>query len=258
MDKIGVCGSHRTIGHLAGQIDFVEEHVQRLLVPLADQTAFQESAAGITETSIPVSAANSFLPGDLRSTGPEMSVDRVVAYAETAFRRAAEVGIRIIVYGSGGSRQIPEGFSRARAEEQFVEILGALGPLAGRHGILLVVEPLASGDCNFINSLAEGAKAVRACNHESVALLADFYHMARDDEAPDQIAVYGDLIRHVHAAELENRAAPGTRGDDFRPYLRALRKAGYGGAISLECRWTDPVSEAVSGVAALRAQISEI
>ena len=44
---------------------------------------------------------------------------------------------------------------------------------------------------------------------------------------------------HVEIAEKEDRTFPGVKGDDFRPFFRVLREAGYQGAISIEGKGTD-------------------
>ena len=48
------------------------------------------------------------------------------------------------------------------------------------------------------------------------------------------------------------RTAPGRKGDDFRPYLRALRDIGYDGMISIECRWEDFAAELPRAIRTLR------
>ena len=119
----------------------------------------------------------------------------------------------------------------------------------------LVVEPLNSRECNFINSLDEGAELVAACGHAAVRLLADIYHMLMDQEGPDAILRHGALLSHVHIAEKEGRAFPGKHGEDFGPYLRALNEIGYQGALSLECGWSDLEKEAPIAIVSLRKQL---
>ena len=245
---------------MAGSIDFAEEGVQRLLVPEQPDAAFRPPPAAALET-LPIAAANGFLPGDLRSTGPAVDLERLRRYATAAFRRARQVGIGIVVYGSGASRQVDEGFARARAEQQFVEALRTVGPPGAAAGVTVVVEPLNTAECNLINSVTEGAEAVRAAGHPHVMLLADLYHMLRElreDESPDAIERAGALIRHVHVAERAQRTPPGVAGDDFRPFLRALVGTGYAGAYSLECRWRDQLAQAPPGVAELRRQLASV
>jgi sugar phosphate isomerase/epimerase len=48
-----------------------------------------------------------------------------------------------------------------------------------------------------------------------------------------------DVVVHIEIAEKEERTVPGVKGDDFRPFFRVLREAGYQGAISIEGKGTD-------------------
>jgi sugar phosphate isomerase/epimerase len=48
-----------------------------------------------------------------------------------------------------------------------------------------------------------------------------------------------DVIAHLEIAEKEHRTAPGTQGDDFRPFFKVLKEASYTGAISIEGKWED-------------------
>ena len=90
---------------------------------------------------------------------------------------------------------------------------------------------------NFINRLAEGAALVAETDHPHVRLLADLYHMALSGGLRPTGSSPGSWLEHVHVAETDGRTAPGTNGQDFGPYLRALAKIHYRGAISFECRW---------------------
>jgi sugar phosphate isomerase/epimerase len=158
-------------------------------------------------------------------------------YAQTAIKRAGISGIEAMVFGSGGARRIPDGFSRGEAQEQFIEFAKSIAPFASAAGVVVVIEPLNKAETNFINSLAEGAQIVEAVGEDSIKLLADIYHMLREDEDPGEIVKYGTMLRHAHIAEKENRTPPGVQGDDFRPFFEAFKAAGYAGPIAIECRW---------------------
>jgi sugar phosphate isomerase/epimerase len=254
--RYGICTSASGSGAplRASAADFVEENVQGFLKPReADEAAFQARLTAAQACGKPILAANCFLPGDPKCVGPAVDRPAIRAYAETAFRRAAQAGIRVIVFGSGGSRNIPDGFPRERAVVQFTALLCELAPLAAAHGVTLVVEPLNRGECNLVNSVDEGADIVRAVNHQGVRLLADVYHMRRDGEGPDAIARNRDLLAHVHVAELQDRAAPGTAGEDLRPWLAELAE-GYDGAISIECGWKDLSAQLPAALECLREQ----
>ncbi len=256
--RIGLCTSVANAAAIQdAPIAYLEEHVQHFLVPEEEEDVFREKLKSARAQALPIEAANCFLPGGLKCVGPAVDTERIRRYAETAFRRAQEVGITIIVFGSGGARGIPEGFSRSQALEQFVRLLGQLGPRAQARGITIVVEPLNRGECNFINSLAEGAEVVKKCALPNVRLVADIYHILREDETPAEVLRFGELIKHTHIAERDRRTAPGVTGDDFRPYLKALRQIGYNQRMSVECRWDDMQAELPNAIHSLDAQLHE-
>ena len=235
--------------------DFLEVNVRNFLVPEKDEVDFRPQLDAARGAVKPIRAANCFLPGNLKCVGPHVDEDRLMRYAATAFGRAAEVGIEVIVFGSGMARMVPEGYPPRHAMEDFGGVLRRLGPIAQRHGITLAVEPLNKTECNFINSLAEGAEAVERGDHPNVRLLADFYHMLKESEPASEIARFGGRISHVHVAELAGRAFPGKSRQDFRPFFRALSQAGYTGRIAMECTWDDIAADLDASTRFLREQM---
>ncbi len=240
------------------QFDFVEENVQTLLVPEQNEAAFQRRLAIAGALRKPALAANRLLPPDLKPVGPDVDEARLARWCETTMRRAEQAGVRVIVWGSGVARRVPEGWPVERAWEQFIGAVRHAAPMAERHGVLIVIEPVCRHDSNFIMSLADGARVVDAVGHPSVRLLADFWHMEVEGESPDELVRFAPILEHVHLSEYGmDRAEPGRRGDDFRPYLRALKSAGYDKGIVIESNWTDVASETRSGLAELRRQLAE-
>jgi len=256
---IGVCASidDAAMARSAG-CDYIEESVRGFLVPDRPGPEFTEKFALLEASPLPVLACNSFLPEALKSVGPEARHDGIIAFAATAFRRARRAGVKHIVFGSSGSRAIPDGFDPAEARRQFIGLLRRLGPVARRQGVVVALEPLRRAECNFINTVAEGAGIVREVGDPGVRLLADIYHMLCEDEGPASILAAGHLLVHCHIAEEEGRSAPGVHGEDFRPYLEALRRIGYAGGISFEGRWTDLAEELPVAVKTLEAQIAAV
>lgn len=256
--QIGVCTSIKNAAAVkAAGAHFVEEHICNFLLPGEPDDAFAPNRALARSAPLPLPAANCFLPAAMKCVGPTVDTARILAHAETAFRRAHEVGMEILVFGSGAARMSPEGFPTARAFEQYVDLLKLLGPVAQRHHVTIVVEPLNRGECNIVNSVTEGADAVARCHHPHVRLLADIYHMLLEDEPPSAIEQHGPLLAHVHVAEKIDRAAPGTRHEDFRPYLKALRKAGYNARIAMEPRWKEFAAEVTPATKELRQQLAD-
>ncbi len=254
--QFGVCTSVNNAALLADTgIDFIEENIQRLLVPQASASEFAPHKAAVKASPLPVVAANAFLPAALKCVGPDVDMAALLHYGETAIGRASEVGIHTLVLGSGGARQIPAGWDGARAQSQFIDLLQRFAPFAQHYGVTIVVEALNRGECNFINSLAEGAAVVEACNHPRIRLLTDIYHMRREHESADQIRVYASLITHAHIAEDVNRTVPGVSGDDFGDYFAALKQTNYPGIMAIEAHYSDDLhADVTTGLTALRRQ----
>lgn len=233
--KFGMCTPPENAPAVAAAgYDAIELHIQNHLVPLADDDAFAPMRDAITSAPLPAPAANCFLPGSLPSTGPDADFDAIERYAITAFTRAAQIGIHTLVFGSGGSRKLTDGFSREDAFTQFIDLNRRLAPIAADRGVVIVIEPLHAAECNFINSLAEGARVVESVDHPHVRLLADFFHMLRDGESANEIVRFADMLHHVHLAEPATRTTPGIEGTDFAPFFDALKQAGYDDHIMIE------------------------
>lgn len=223
----------------AAGADYLTESVGSFLVPDQPEEAFAAKLAAARAAPLPVLACNGFIrPANLRCVGAEANPDQVLAWADTTFRRARVAGVRLIVFGSAGARQLKDGWPRERADEQFRALLRALGPLAERHGVTVVLEQLRREECNYINHVAEAAAAVRAAGHPRVRLLADLYHMASVGDTPADLAAAMDVVAHIEIAEVDGRTVPGVHGQDFRPFFRVLRSAGYSGMVNIEGKWT--------------------
>ena len=256
---IGLCTSAVTGAQkiaLSG-IDYVEENVQSFLGPEGPEADFTTRLDAALGCRRPISVANCFLPGDLKCVGPAVDEARILAYAQQACRRAARSGVGVIVFGSGGARSLPPGLSGEAAMGPFCVLLARLGEIARAQGVVLALEPLNRGECNFITTIAEGVRCVHRVDHPQVRLLVDIFHMLRNDEPPGEILAAKDLVVHAHVAERDNRRAPGTANEDLRGYLRALHAIGYDRRLSFECGWTDCFIELPNAIAALKRQLQE-
>lgn len=255
--QIGIC-TNVTNGEKMQQYgySYVEEGVSHFLAPIKSEEEFNKLLEEAANSPLPVKACNSFIPGNLKSVGADAVHNEVLEFAETAFRRAQRAGVEIIVFGSGGSRSIPEGFSREKARAQFVELGKKMSPIAQKYNVTIVLEPLNTTECNFINFVTEGGEIVKDINHPNFMLLADLYHMKMENEGPESIVKYGKLIKHVHLAEKQDRAVPGTFNEDFRPYFNALKKIRYKGKLSIEARWKDFDTQIPVAITTIKTQLN--
>ncbi len=253
--KWGICKSVSNADKMkAAGYSYVEESVKRFLIPQEPDEKFEKKLKAAENASLKVYSYNGFLPGSLKSTGPKPDHEEILKYAETAFIRAEKLGSKIIVFGSGGSRNLPKGFSYEKGIEQFTVLLKKMGPIAKKYGITVVIEPLNSKESNIINSVKEGTDIARAVNHPNIGVLADIYHMAKDDEGAESIRYAGKLLKHCHIAEREGRKMPGTNSYDFTAYFKALKDIRYQGRVSLEGRWDNFDKQLVPVIAYLNEQ----
>ncbi|RRA99802.1 sugar phosphate isomerase/epimerase family protein [Larkinella rosea] len=256
---LGVCAAYEKAEMLKKLgFSFIEESVGRFLIPEAGDEQYEKNRLALKKEGLPVRSYIYFFPGTLKSVGPTIHHEAILQRADLALKRAKECGSKNIVFGSGGSRAIPDGFDRATAKAQHIALCQKMAPLAEKHGVTLAVEPLNRSETNFINSLAEGVEIIQAVNNPWFKLQCDIYHMLKDDEKPEEIIKYKEFITHCHIAEKQTRSAPGIKGDDFRPYFRALKQINYQGGLSLECVWNDFDSEVARGITAVKQQLAEV
>ena len=258
LERIGISTSIANSGILAtAGYSFVEENVRGFLVPAEPESVFEQKLLLLKESKLPLEACNSFLPGNLKCVGPVPAHEEILKFGETTFRRAQMAGVKTIVFGSGGARSIPDGFSRDEAKQQFISLCKQLAPFAKKFDVVISLEPLNTKECNFINSVAEGGDIVQKVNHENFRLLADIYHMLMENESPSNIIKYGSLLYHTHIAEKTGRSAPGVNNEDFIPYFKALKEAKYEGRMAIECTWKNLEEQAPGALSAMRSQIAK-
>lgn len=249
--KFGCCASidDAEAVHRAG-FDYLEAGVTSL-IPDEDDASFAPVLAKYRASPIPVAAFNLFLPRDLKIVGPEIDQPRLERYISRALARIQLVGAKIAVIGSGGSRSVPEGFSRSQATEQIIRFLQQVADAAEQTDVTIAIEPLNRKESNIINSVAEGVTMAQQVNRPSIRVLADFYHMDEDGEALTEISAHQAWLAHIHVADT-GRLAPGTGSYPYAEFASQLRQAGYNDMVSVECRWNNFEAEAAPAVAFLR------
>jgi D-psicose/D-tagatose/L-ribulose 3-epimerase len=233
--RLGICTSPDGL-ELAAAAGFdYAELATFALLPAEDDAAFAPVLDRLRNAPLPIEAVNCFVPGHLKVTGPTVDLVAVGAHMDRMLGRAAAVGAKIMVFGSGGARRAPEGFSLDEARAQYVTACRMAGDLAGRHGLTIALEPLNTDQCNFFNRVDEGAALVTATDHPRVRLLADLFHMWKVDDPSASIPAAAALFGHLH---LATPALPETKPDgaafDFDGFLAAVKAAGYDGRLSVE------------------------
>lgn len=218
----------------AAGFDAWEWTVSSALMPDKSDAEWAPVREKILAAPIPLVSCNGFIPGRFSLSNPLVSHDEPLAYAEKACRRADAIGLKYIVFGSGGARRIPDNVPYSVGRARFVSFCKALASRIADCKVTICLEPLNRREVNLLNTVAEGIGLVDEIDSPRIQLLADLYHMSCENEKPDSLRRAGPRLRHCHIAERAKRTWPGIAGDDFTPYFDALRDIGYRGFVSIE------------------------
>jgi sugar phosphate isomerase/epimerase len=250
--QVGVCIDLDKLeaAQVAG-FDYVELSVSRVAALTEDE--FEQLAKRVSLLRIPVAAANTFLPGNLKIVGPQIDKSRQTDYLSKALSRMKTLGVSVVVLGSGGARRVPEGFSHDEALDQLADFCRRIAPLARDNGIVIAVEPLRHQETNLINTVREGLKFVKTVDLPQIKLQVDYYHLAEENESPDILLEAGKSIVHTHIANPQGRVYPISADEsNYAPFFVNLCRIGYSNRLSIEASTTDFAAQAPRSIAMLR------
>ena len=201
----------------------------------ADEAVFRQMVARVDASPLKAETYNCFFPSSIALVGEAQDISVISDYTRRALERAARLGGKIAVIGSGKARNIPDTFSREAAEAQFVSVLRLCGDIAAGYGMTVAIEPLNARETNLVNTVAEGIALCRRVAHPHVACLADFFHVSKSGESLAAIEQSDGALVHVHIAGSGRTFAelPACR-ETVAAWVRALAACHYGGRVSLE------------------------
>ena len=250
--QVGWCaGLARLADAKAAGFDYVELNTTEFAT--MSDADFEAAFTRAKEVGLPTPASNSFVPGTIRLTGPDTDQAAQMAYVTKAFDRAQRLGIQVIVFGSGGARRVPDGFSKETAFAQLVDFGKRIAPEARKRNITIAVEPLRRQESNIINTAAEGLALAEAIGDPNFQLMIDFYHLASEQESPAIVARAGARLRHLHMANPIGRVFPQRWEEfDYAPFFAALRASAYDKRISIEATPANFAEDAPRAIALVR------
>lgn len=254
--RFGFCGGPEHLETLrSAGYDYAEWAVASALAPEKPTDEIMPSLqAKVAGAGLVPEAYNVFLPGDLKVVGDSVDTSRQADYLKSAFARVSQLGGEIVVFGSGRSRQIPDGFSKDEATAQVIDFLRRAAPIAQEYGVTIAIEPLSARECNFINAVSEAVEIARTVASDAVGVLSDLYHVTDQNQPYSETEQAGPLLKHVHVAGAEGRRVPNSDDIGFlADYFAILKAAGYSGRISVEGHVEDISQEAPAALDCLRA-----
>lgn len=212
---------------------------------------FAVYAGKVKASGLKVETCNGFFGPGIIIVGPDADCSFVPDYVEKGMSRVKQLGCEVVVLGSGKARNIPEGFDRETAVKQFCDVLKTAGDIGAKYGIKIAIEPLNSGETNFINTVRDALDIVNRLNHPYVGALADFFHVFKSGETLDAIENAGELLFHTHLARADADRQMPKSAEDLKVcklWAAALKKCGYNGRMSLEGSFKPEFSETVEQV----------
>lgn len=198
---------------------------------------FKEAKEKVLSSPIRCNAFNSFIRRkDLVVVGPKVDLAAVKEYVDSTLERCRQLGASIVVWGSAGSRNVPEGFSRERAWEQIAYFLQQIAPIAARHRIVISIEPLNHKESNILNTGGETLKMVKQVNRPEIQMIIDYYHLRMEQEPLRIFEEAKGHINHLHFAQPEGRLWPESLEGDplYKAFFATLKRLHWTGGISIE------------------------
>lgn len=255
--RIGYCGPLKDIDAVkAAGFDYME--VRTSEVAALSDADYEKLALRLKELALPVPAAYWFVPAEVKVTGPNVDKALQKDYLQRALDRTSRLGVRLIVFGSSGARQVPEGFDKKEAFAQLVDFGKRAGAAARSRNITIAIEPQRREESNIVNNVGEALAWVEAVNDPNVQLMIDYYHFSVEKEDPAIIPKVKAHLRHLHMANPNQRVMPLDWGEyDYAPFFAALRGIGYDRLIGLEASTKDLKADGPKSVALLRRAMGQ-
>jgi D-psicose/D-tagatose/L-ribulose 3-epimerase len=259
----GCCGSMISPSTDPVGIEIIEslaeigfDYIELSLADLAvmSEHDFVDLARRVDRSGIRCEACNNFFPRTIRLTGEEARLQAALDYAAQALDRAERLGAGIIVFGSAGAKNVPDGFSRDTAWRQIVELLCRLGPRAAEHGLTIAIEPINREESNIVNLAADGLRLAREVDHPNIQLLIDYYHLTKECEDPAILIEAGTAIRHLHFARVEGRSFPLETETAHSRFFAMMRRIRYAERCSMEAFTRDFPADARRALRILRQE----
>ncbi len=171
----------------------------------------------------------------LHLTSPDRAVRlKTAQYLGELARFCADLGGKLLVFGSPKQRSLLPGVGRQEAVRHAAEVFLAALPVLEKAGVTLALEPLTPAETDFVNTAAEAVEVIEKVGSPRCRLHLDCKAMSSEKTPiPDLLRKHRAALAHFHAND-PNGQGPGFGRLDFVPILRTLREIGYGGWISVE------------------------
>jgi len=168
-------------------------------------------------------------------TSPEKEVRRsTTQYLGALAEFCADLGGKLLVFGSPKQRDVLPGVSRDEAMRYAAEVLRGTLPALEASDVVIAMEPLSPKATNFLTTAADAVELVTTIDSPRCRLILDCNAMSTESKPiADLVRENRSWLVHFHAND-PNQQGPGFGKLDFVPIFKALGEIDYRGWVSVE------------------------
>ena len=215
--KFGLCiSSDKALTAYDAGADYYEISASGELYEITDSEYQTLKSRVLSNEKIKPYSTNGLVSGTVKLCGPEADTEKISGYAEKVFGRLSGLGIKMLVFGSGKAREIPDGYPSDKAYGELLRSADIFSDVAAKYG------------------QTQGADFVRKVAKNNFRLLADFYHVSESGEDFKAIEQNSDIIAHLHISSRERSIIKDSDRGYISEIAALLKKINYSGAISYE------------------------
>jgi len=236
--KLGMFGSSKDIAAIsAAGYDCIEMQVNEI-VNLSEQ-GFEETCLRLQNTSLDCDVLDNPVPLDKVVADENFSLDFYEEYLKIGAERASRLGVKYYIFGNGKTRSLPLNGDIEKAQQKNLNFMRMLADIAAKHGISVLIEPLAPRVSNVIQSIPEALAYIKIVDRPNIGTFLDYRWFLAMNYPVLDIEKYGKYIKHVHidnpTTEFPKRLVPRIDdGYDYSGLFQALDAINYHGIISIE------------------------
>ena len=225
------------VGRAAAEgFDFVQP-VRDLAVDLGEEQILRYNAR-TDEGGIPLRVCALPLPPDARVTQKGFNIYLWAEHLTKAAHRMAQQGCSKLVWSDGRARVLPAEGATAGPEEQARQFLSMLCRATADFGMSVLIEPLGPRRTNFLNTMKETGNFLARVGVDNLLISISLRELRSIGLSLSELRRYRQQIGHV---QLDNpeiyegaRVCPDPADRyDYKPFIRALKNAGYSADITL-------------------------
>ncbi len=236
--RLGMFGSTKDIEAVsAAGFDCIEMQVNEIVN--LDDAQFKRACKRLQYSSIVCRVLDNPVPLDKVVADDDFDLDFYRGYLHKGAERAEQMGVKYYIFGNGRTRSLPSNGEVEKAKQKNLKFMRMLADITAKHGITVLLEPLAPRVSNVIQSLTEAIAYAEEVGSPNLGTFLDYrWFLAMNHHIRD-IRKYGQYISHVHidnpTTEFPLRLVPKLNdGHDYSALFNALKEIDYCGIISIE------------------------